>query len=64
MKYKMVLLGILLAPIFMNSQNNNSEKQLEQVIEDFRTSIITHSDFENLEICFSRFNNLVSNFHW
>ena len=40
MKYKMVLLGILLAPIFMNSQNNNSLNKQNKTFNYNNTIII------------------------
>ena len=51
MKYKLLFLILLLAPVFMSAQSKNSNKKLKQVIEDFRASIIAHNDigkFDNL----------------
>ncbi|MEM9361948.1 MAG: nuclear transport factor 2 family protein [Bacteroidota bacterium] len=35
-----------MATVLANAQNQNSERKLEQVIEDFRTSIIEHDSIE------------------
>lgn len=52
MKFKLFFTSILLMPIFMNAQNENSNGKLKQVIEDFRTSIIEHNDVEKFSNLF------------
>ncbi len=52
MKLKLFFLSMLFATSSFNAQNQSSDKKLEQVIEDFRTSIITHNDFEKFDNLF------------
>ena len=43
---------ILIIPIYISAQTKSSNKKLNQVLEDFRTSIIDHNDIEKFSNLF------------